>query len=47
MKKGRNFLVVDDGRIAESGTHDELMKNDGIYKRFVAVREKAEGWRIE
>lgn len=47
VRNADNILVVDDGRIAESGTHDELMKNDGIYKRFIAVREKAEGWRIE
>jgi len=26
------ILVIDDGKIAESGTHDELIKEDGIYK---------------
>ncbi len=40
------ILVVDDGRIAECGTHDELMKKDGIYKHFTEIRERAEGWRI-
>ncbi len=39
-------LVVDDGRIAEHGTHVELMQQDGLYKRFTAIREKAEGWYI-
>lgn len=40
------LLVVDNGRIAERGTHAELMQQDGVYKRFIEIREKAEGWRI-
>ena len=38
--------MVDNGRIAERGTHAELMQQDGVYKRFIEIREKAEGWRI-
>ena len=38
--------MVEDGRIAECGTHDELIAADGLYRRFVKIREKAEGWRI-
>ncbi len=40
------ILVVDDGRIAEKGTHSELISQDGVYKRFIQIREQAEGWRI-
>ncbi len=40
------ILVVDNGMIAESGTHKELIKKDGVYKRFVEIREKAEGWNM-
>jgi len=47
VRNADQILVVDDGRIAESGTHDELLKNDGLYKRFTEIREKAEGWKIE
>lgn len=46
IQNADQILVVDDGRIAERGTHDELMSLDGIYKRFIGIREKAEGWRI-
>lgn len=40
------ILVVDDGRIAEAGTHAELMQKNGLYRRFTEIREKAEGWQI-
>lgn len=40
------ILVVNDGRIAESGTHEQLMQQDGIYKHFVNIRERAENWNM-
>ena len=40
------ILVVEDGRIAEKGTHSELISQDGVYKRFIQIIEQAEGWRI-
>ncbi len=41
------ILVVDDGMIAEAGTHEELMQKEGKYKTFVEIRQKAENWRID
>ena len=32
------ILVIDEGRIAESGTHDELVKNGGIYARMNQIQ---------
>lgn len=46
VRNADRILVVNDGRIAESGTHEELIERNGIYKRFTDIREKAEGWRI-
>ena len=40
------ILVVDKGRIVQRGTHDELMKQDGIYRRFISGREQAVGWKL-
>lgn len=47
IENAEQILVIDKGRIAESGTHSELMKNNGIYKRFVEIRQAAEQWTIE
>lgn len=46
IQNADQILVVDDGRIAEHGTHAELMRQDGVYRRFIEIREKAEGWHI-
>lgn len=47
IQNADQILVVDDGRIAEAGTHDALIREEGLYKRFTEIREKAEGWRIQ
>lgn len=46
IRSADRILVVEDGRIAESGTHDELVKQNGVYRRFTAIREQAELWCI-
>jgi len=44
IENADQILVVDHGEIVENGTHKELIKEDGIYKKFVEIRKKAEGW---
>ncbi|ESL03561.1 ABC transporter, ATP-binding protein [Catonella morbi ATCC 51271] len=46
VRNADQIFVVDKGRIAQRGTHDELIKQDGIYLRFVNSRRKAIGWKI-
>ena len=47
VQNADQILVVEDGRIAECGTHEELIRKEGLYKKFTEIREQAEGWRIE
>lgn len=47
IQNADQILVVEDGKIEEKGSHAELLQKDGRYKRFIEIREKAEGWRID
>lgn len=47
IQNADQILVVDDGKIVESGAHSELIQKEGLYKKFTEIREQAEGWRIE
>ena len=40
------ILVVDQGRIVQKGTHQKLICQNGLYRRFIEIRERAEGWSI-
>lgn len=48
LKTERNAeqIVVDSGKIAQLGTHTQLMQEGGIYKNFVNARQQAAGWKI-
>ena len=46
MQSADQILVVDDGRIVEAGTHDELVRIPGKYKEFMDIIRKSEGWNI-
>lgn len=50
LKTVRNvdqILVIDEGRIAQQGKHEELIGQEGIYADFVMGRKEAIGWKIE
>jgi len=38
LRNAKRLIVVDDGRIAEIGTHDELMNEGGIYAQLVRMQ---------
>ena len=40
------ILVIDHGKIAQQGTHESLMKQDGIYKDFIGERREAASWKV-
>lgn len=46
VRNADQIIVVDKGRIVQQGKHDELMKQDGIYKNFITGRKKAVSWKI-
>ncbi len=46
IEKADQILVVEDGKIVQKGTHEELLQETGRYQKFVEIRKKAEGWKI-
>ena len=46
VRHANQILVVDHGKIVQHGTHEELIKQGGIYGDFVHSRKSAESWRI-
>ena len=41
LMEADRILVLSNGRIAETGTHDELMRRDGIYRRNYELQMKS------
>ena len=46
VRHADQIVVVDQGQIVQKGTHEELMQQEGIYRRFVDSREQAVSWKI-
>lgn len=44
IKDADCILVVNDGKIVERGSHEELMESDGLYKNFVQIKNSDTGW---
>ena len=40
------IVVVDKGRIVQQGTNEQLMRQEGIYKRFMDARQQAVSWKL-
>ena len=46
VKNADQIIVIDKGKIVQKGKHEDLMKEEGIYKNFVSGRKKAVSWKI-
>lgn len=47
VRKADNIIVLDKGEIAQEGMHNELITQDGIYKSFISIRERANKWSFK
>lgn len=46
IRNADQILVLDKGCIVQQGTHQALMQQEGLYRRFVDIRKQAIGWQI-
>ena len=46
VRNADQIVVIDKGRIAEQGKHDELVAKGGIYARFIDSRKEAVSWKL-
>lgn len=46
IRNADQILVLDKGYIVQQGTHQALMQQEGLYRRFVDIRKQAIGWQI-
>lgn len=46
IQNADQILVLNEGEIVQKGTHDTLIEEEGIYKKFMSIREAAESWSI-
>ena len=46
VRNADQIVVIDKGRIAEQGKHNALVKQKGIYARFIDSRKEAVSWKL-
>lgn len=47
IKNADRILVLQDGQIAESGRHDELLEQGGIYRKMWNIQAESGGWKVQ
>ncbi len=47
IKNADQIVVLDQGKIVQQGKHEDLIKEEGIYRRYVTKRAIAEDWKIK
>ena len=46
VRHADQIIVVDQGKIKDQGRHEDLMKQEGTYKKFIESREMAVSWKL-
>jgi len=46
VQNADNIFVIDHGKISASGTHEQLMTEEGIYRNFINARKEAASWKL-
>ncbi len=47
VRRAHRIVVLERGRVAETGSHDALLARDGAYAALWREQERAKGWRLD
>ena len=47
IKNAQQILVLSEGQIVERGTHESLMKEEGIYRKMFSIFDEARSWKMK
>ena len=47
IKNAQQILVLSEGQIVERGTHESLMKEEGVYRRMFSIFDEARSWKMK
>lgn len=46
VKHASKIIVINNGQIVQQGTHQQLIKEDGLYKKFVEQKNETGSWKL-
>lgn len=47
VRNADQILVLDNGRVVQQGTHNQLVQHEGIYADFIDEKKGAIGWKLK
>ena len=47
VRNADQILVLSGGHIVQTGKHEDLIRQPGIYADFIGIRKKAIGWKLK
>lgn len=47
IKNAQQILVLSEGQIVERGTHESLMKKEGVYRKMFSIFDEVRSWKMK
>ena len=47
IKNAQQILVLSEGQIVERGTHESLMKEEGVYRKMFSIFDEVRSWKMQ